>query len=332
LGLTGPSQGANCGPPPGCGQLRTGPSAPLDIYTYPTATSYSPNGASPYIPWAVGTTGIELDTSHEPDLGYVPFLLTGDPYALEELQFTVTYNVIKQPFAYRGSFNITGAVRAHAWALRTLVNAATATPDAVPAWLKPRAYFKKMLDANRDWMLTKFVNNPKAPFATLDVMSDAEGSPAVGNVAADCAIAPWMEDFEAAALGWAVLLGHRDWMPILAWKMKCTIARTNGTSGWNRSTPVAYWMGIRASKDLPYLSWAECWALNVKLGVVKESDPAHLSTDPTYPSYALGALAIASAVGVPGAKPCYDWLRGEIAAQTSRGRPIRRKWSIAAAA
>ena len=224
---------------------------------------------------------------------------------------------------------------AHAWALRTLVNAATATPDAVPAWLKPRAYFKKTLDANRDWMLTEFVDNSKAPFATLDVMSDGVGSRAEGNITADCAIAPWMEDFEAAALGWAVLLGHRDWiLPILVWKMKCTIARNNSSFGWNRSTPVAYWMEIRAAKDLPYLSWADCWALNVKLGIVKDADPAHLSpgNDPTYPSYALGALAIASAVGVPGAKPCYDWLRSEIAAQSSRGRHIRRKWSIAAAA
>jgi hypothetical protein len=310
---------------------RTG--APLDVNVYPKATMYDPKGAVPFITRT--NSGIVLDAAHEPSLAYLPFMLTGDPYALEEIQFAVTFNVVTQPFAHRGSWNLGGAVRAHAWALRTLAHAATVTPDAVPAWLKPRAYFKAMLNANRDWMLTRFVNNPRPPFTTLNVMSDGNGSRQADLIPADCVIAPWQEDLEAAVLGWIVLQGHQDWMPILIWKMKCTIARTNGTSGWHRSSPVPYQIALRASKDSRYADdWSACWALNMSLQVVKDNDPNQLlaGTNLTYPSYTLGALAIASAVGMAGARPCYDWLRSEITTRMSRSNYIGRKWSIAAAA
>ena len=52
------------------------------------------------------------DTTHEPTLGYLPFLLTGDPYALEEIQFTTTFDYIH--FGGEQLFALDNATRAYA--------------------------------------------------------------------------------------------------------------------------------------------------------------------------------------------------------------------------
>jgi len=311
---------------------RTG--GPFDVNAYPKATMYSPNGASPYI--AQTNTGITLDPAHEPSLAYLPFLLTGDPYALEELQFAATFNIVTSPYASRGSWNLGFAVRAHAWSLRTLACTATSTPDAVPSWLKPRAYWQAMLNSERDWMLGVFVTPGggwnRSPFTGLHVMQDAGGSPA-GTLPASTSTQTWMEDMEAAVLAWVVKMGHTDWIPILAWKLWFTIARTNGTSGWNRTYPVPYNMALRASPTAPYVNTIpDAWSLNVQMQpALATADNTHLpvGVDLTYPSYMQAALAMAIPY-VPEAQACRDWLLAEIKANTNASHFMEYKWSIAA--
>jgi hypothetical protein len=173
----------------------------LDVFQYPRASSYDPyNGdPEPYIPSQVGDGGgITLDTSHEPDLAYVPFLLTGDPYALEELQAAVTYNYVTLPPGAKATYNMGGALRAHAWSLRAMARAARITPDAVPQWLHPRGYFRKLLDGNRDYVTSSFSTNPNAPFPGLSTMCDANwGSPPEEHIPADC-LPLLVDDYETA--------------------------------------------------------------------------------------------------------------------------------------
>ncbi len=106
--------------------------AALDINQYPKASLYSPESADPVI--ATAKTGLAIDTSHQPAIAYLPFLLTGDPYFLEEMQFQTTYDLIWRPAAYR---YYTGQVRAHAWSLRTLGQLARIMPRDSPKWLLP---------------------------------------------------------------------------------------------------------------------------------------------------------------------------------------------------
>jgi hypothetical protein len=305
--------------------------APLDTAQYSRASSFNQWESDPYIPWAVtegGDTGIELDTSHEPDLAYVPFLLTGDPYALEEMQFTVTYNVIKQNPAYRNSYNMTGALRAHAWALRCMARCAKVTPEAVPQWLLPQAYFRRMLDGNRDFVARDYATNPAAPFPGLSVMSDGAGSPAESNIPEGCSNAPWWEDYEQTVMGHVVEMGFDDWRPNYEWKIRNIVDRCSGTSGWNRAWAFPYKMAVRPASGAPCVAdWADAWGLNLALGVVTDIDG--LQGDMSYPQQGLAALAIAKGQGIEGAAEAHEWLAGEIARLSTAQSCVSARWSIA---
>ena len=261
--------------------------APLDIHAYPRCSSrdqYDGN-PNPFIPLAWVDCGITLDTSHEPDLGYVPFLLTGDPYALEELQYTVTYNYVCLAPDAKGWYNLTGAVRAHAWSLRCMARAAKVTPDTVPQWLLPRSHFKRLLDGNRDFVASRAASTD-APLKEMHLLEDGASSPAEWFVEGGCAVTPWMEDFEQAVLGHVVEMGFDDWRANYDWKIYATLARVDGISGWNRYIPFPYKIAARANTQSPWVNtWQECWDLNVSLGSVEEGDPAHMKPqgDLNYP-------------------------------------------------
>jgi hypothetical protein len=288
---------------------------------------------------AIGTP-ITLDVAHEPDLCYVPFLLTGDPYYLEELQFAATYNVLASNPQSRGSYCIGFAVRAHAWALRTLAHCARITPDDAPAWVQSRAYWQEWLDGERDWMLARYVHPTAAPFtespfAELHYMADTENSPASSTMPPGCVSQQWMEDYEAAVLGHVVAIGFADWRPILEWKIVNSIARTNGTSGWVRAKPCPYNVALRPTEGSPYVtSWQENWDLNLQMqpgiGVYADPDVMPAGDSLVYASYTMSALALSAALGVEGATECYEWLRGQLVTNSTSKTYSDRKWSFAA--
>src|SRR5690606_24571816 len=83
----------------------------------------------------ITTTLYAHDIAHQPNLVYVPYLVTGDLYYLEELQFWAMYNSFSSNPGYRD--NVKGLlhpeqVRAQAWGLRTIAEAAYITPDIHP--------------------------------------------------------------------------------------------------------------------------------------------------------------------------------------------------------
>lgn len=77
--------------------------------------------------------------AHQPLVGYLAYLLTGDYCHLEELQFLANYNMV---WTSRGSraagtgnnaYGVTGLQhRGRAWGMRTVAHAAAITPDAHP--------------------------------------------------------------------------------------------------------------------------------------------------------------------------------------------------------
>ncbi|HEY1230730.1 MAG TPA: hypothetical protein VGF26_25775, partial [Ramlibacter sp.] len=101
------------------------------------------------------------DVAHEPSFAYLPYLVTGDYYYLEELQFWAMYNAFYSNPGYREyakGLMKADQVRAQAWGLRTLAEAAYITPDDDP--LKP--HFTRIVDANLDWYNAQYTNNRHA--------------------------------------------------------------------------------------------------------------------------------------------------------------------------
>jgi len=87
-------------------------------------TITGPRGANPWEP----------DCSHQSELNYLPYLLTGDYFYLEELLFWASWGSLHDSYYYSRGLNGAGGglgdqTRGQAWNFRTRARAATAAPD-----------------------------------------------------------------------------------------------------------------------------------------------------------------------------------------------------------
>lgn len=160
----------------------------------------------------------DADTSHQPSLAYLPYLVTGDYYYLEELQFWAMWNTFAGNPAYRqGSKGLymPDQVRGQGWSMRTLAEAAWVSPDVDPL----KSHFESVLKSNLDWYNENYTNNPAAN--RLGILS--HGYAVVYD--SGTGIAPWQDDFFTAAIGRVVELGYSQAKPLLAWKTTFAVSR-----------------------------------------------------------------------------------------------------------
>jgi hypothetical protein len=237
---------------------------PVSLIDYPYMTILGTAGdtknpvtklyeAFPKCPSTVCSSPYKHDASHQPAFAYLPYLVTGDYYYLEELQFWAMYNVFQSNPGYRK--NIQGLlyrdqVRGQAWSLRTLAEAAYITPDNDR--LKP--HFARVLQSNLDWYNTTYTNNANANiFGVLDMASAVIYNEKRG-------IAPWQDDFFTMAVGHAAELGFEGAKTLLGWKAKAPVLRmTDPSMCWIDAS--LYKMTIRDSLTSPfYTTMAEAAA------------------------------------------------------------------------
>lgn len=200
--------------------------------------------AFPVCPSTSCTTPNKHDTSHQPAFAYLPYLVTGDYYYLEELQFWASYNVFQSNPGWRK--NVQGLVaddqvRGQAWSMRTLAEAAYITPDSD----RLKEHFQRILASNLDWYNTKYTNNPDANFfGVLDMNSAVIYNSKRG-------VAPWQDDFFTSAIGHAVELGFEQARGLLIWKAKSPAMRmTDPGICWIDGA--LYAMSIRDSATSPF--------------------------------------------------------------------------------
>ena len=90
------------------------------------------------------------DTAHQGSFAYIPYLITGDAFYLDETMFWATYNMTSLNPEYRDyakGIVESNETRAQAWAMRSLGEAAFATPDSHPM----KNHFLTRLDNNLQW-------------------------------------------------------------------------------------------------------------------------------------------------------------------------------------
>ncbi|MFL6672697.1 MAG: hypothetical protein ACJ8LG_05310 [Massilia sp.] len=210
----------------------------MTIWGHPGDTVNPATGKQEAFPPCATATGCASpnihDSSHQPAFAYLPYLLTGDYYYLEELQFWAMWNVFSSNPAYRQ--NIKGLVspdqvRGQAWSLRTLGEAAYITPDSDPL----KSHFTKILANNLNWYNSTYTNNPAA---------NGLGALAHGYAFAykdGRGIAPWQDDFFTSAVGHVADLGFAQAVPLLAWKSKFPVARMVGAGAcWIEGASYTY--------------------------------------------------------------------------------------------
>jgi hypothetical protein len=250
------------------------------------------------------------DPDHQPNLAYVPYMLTGDYYYLEELEFWAMWDAYYTNPGYRQ--NIKGLfyseqVRGQAWSMRTLAEAAYITPDND----RLKAHFTAIVNNNLDWYNATYTNNAQANKLNVIV----NGYSLVYN--SGTGLAPWQDDFFTAAIGHANELGFDKALPLLVWKSKFAVDRMTAPGAcWIDGS--IYALKVRDSSTAPYYtsmadaytashtstfnalacgSTAMATALNLKVGEMT----GYSSTVIGYPSNMQPALAYAAdAMGAAG--------------------------------
>ncbi|QYF95974.1 hypothetical protein KY495_07975 [Massilia sp. PAMC28688] len=247
-----------------------------------------------------------VDASHQPGFAYLPYLVTGDYYYLEELQFWAVWNSFVGNPHYREfgrGLVKPDQVRGQAWALRTIGQAAYISPDDDPL----RAQLRFIVESNMAWYNSQYTHNAAAN--KLGVLSHGYAI-AYGN---GTGVAPWMDDFFTSAVGHLAELGFPDARPLLDWKVQFPIMRMNGQGAcW--ITGAIYTLKIRDTASAPlYASMEQAWkashsasfadlpcggpemaaALKLKVGEMT----GYSNSPAGYPSNMQPALAYAADVG-----------------------------------
>lgn len=197
---------------------------------------------SPYTP----------DTSHQPGFAYLPYLVTGDHYYLEELQFWSAWSSFMGNPAYReygrGLFK-PDQVRGQAWSLRTLGQAAYISPDTDPL----KAQLRHIVESNLAWYNTNYTNHRAAN--KLGIIAHGYAI----AYARGTGVAPWMDDFFTSAVGHLAELGFASARPLLNWKVRFPILRMKGDGAcW--ITGSIYTLKVRDSSTAPlYNTIGQAW-------------------------------------------------------------------------
>ncbi|MCB2106392.1 MAG: hypothetical protein KDE14_01770 [Rhodobacteraceae bacterium] len=281
--------------------LETG--APIDLDVYSQATWY-PDVAPSKNKIKTLASDFKVDSSHQPAVAYLPYLLTGDPYYLEELQFAANWNRGSLVPEYRLSIPQS---RSFAWSLRTLSQAANVSPAEPPRWLLPKKYWVDLLERTRIWFQGEFVESDYPPRKIFRALRDPRGYDGITK--------PWQEDFVSSVMGWVILMGFESWLPQFKWQIDTQIARTSNKRGWPRAYATPYDLSLSPPGKVEWVSsWADAWSLNAEIYnyQVPTSDDWLVSEDKNYLQYTRGALVFIDMIGVEDVTDALAWSRGQL--------------------
>jgi hypothetical protein len=241
-------------------------------------------------------SGWTPDPAHQPDLVYVPYLLTGRRAFLDELQAQAAWCIATHKPSNRGiDGNATmenNQLRGMAWDLRELQEASYISPDNDPM----KAYFEKARDANYRWLLASFAShNPKE--------GDLAGWIPYGGDAKDAdKVSLWQEDFMAIELAAGARMGNEMAAEALGKESGFIIGRfIHEAQGFSPRDGVAYNIILVGQDGIPFTTWKQAEEATIKANVSngKEGWP---QSQGYYGQVAMAALAgIKDVVGDPNA-------------------------------
>jgi hypothetical protein len=345
------SQGEACGSMPiHWRDEHTG--AMVDVYQYP-ALSADAGGSPrlPYVPEPSVPPGLPgagrkdpryfgVEQSHTPPAAYVPYILTDDPYYLEELEALATMAICRSSF-HRRSRRLPGLVypgetRAFAWSVRSLFELGAVAPANPPKWLRDRDYWRRCVADNLTYMRL-FMASPARVHKVFRAFTRPD------------MISGWQNSYVALVLGMGVRLGYEDWREAYLWFLHSVTQLCNGKSGWNRQWPAPYYFHpIQTWKktgsmtlvpdthldDVTDASWADAWRGFKDENKIDDTGwDGHTlmqnQSGPIYYLYLRACLAMATHFGVPEAKDCYNFIAAELPASLQHFKvPGNARWSI----
>jgi hypothetical protein len=152
------------------------------------------------------------DAAHHPSLSFLPYVVTGDVFYLEELQAWANWVMGVINPGYRGEAQglvYENQMRGQAWSMRTLFEAAWITPDHDPM----KAYFTRKLDNNIKWYIANVAEgSPPRTYVPLGYLDDERGE--------THDLIPWMDDFFTLTIARMVEAGVEQARPLMLFKSR----------------------------------------------------------------------------------------------------------------
>ncbi|MFT8245493.1 M10 family metallopeptidase C-terminal domain-containing protein [Roseomonas sp. BN140053] len=198
-------------------------------------------------------TGWVPDVAHQPELSYVPYILTGERWMLDNLGAQAAWNIAS-------GWNVPRQddkdilvdrpqVRSASWGLRELENAAWAAPDGSAE----KAYFTAAADANWKFLVDQI------PTLTAR-QGEAYGWIDPGNYDNyGGGVAIWQQDYFASTVIFAAGRGSADALTVLNWMSNFLIGRfEHDADGFDIRDGAAYTLAVvDRTTGKHYQTWAE---------------------------------------------------------------------------
>ncbi len=266
-----------------------------------TGTAGNPNSGG-LTQQVSGSTGWAPDTAHLPDLSYVPYVLTGERWMLDNLQAQAAWTVlIAWPgYGLRGDTDdivVNQQVRGAAWSLRQLGEAAWTAPDGSAE----KAYFQSVVDHNWAWLVSKIPE-------WTNQQGEAHGW-VPGEYGIPGALPPWQQDYFASTTIAAAKQGNADALTFLKWQENFLVGRFLATAdGFNTRDGVAYLIATHdPASGRIYTTWQEIGAKTVAAGW--SNGDSWVRSDGNYGQLGLATLAaLYDLTGSAQTKAAYDKL------------------------
>jgi Ca2+-binding RTX toxin-like protein len=259
-------------------------------------------------------TGWSVQRSHQPDLSFVPYLLTGERYHLDAVQSQASYSIVAQwPLPRERDADIVagneGQVRTQAWALRQVENAAWASPDGSVE----QAYFEQVSRDNWARLVSRI------PEWTAE-QGEAHGW-VPGLFSGSGKMTQFGQDYFASITIIAAARGNADARTFLEWQSNYLVGRfLNADNGFNPRDGVAYEIAIApVGATTLYQTWAEMGAETVARGFSNGAS-GWAASNGEYGRLAMASLAgIWHVTGNPDALQAYKLVAAESPPFTTEG-------------
>ena len=248
-------------------------------------------------------TGWDIDGAHQPDLSYVPYLLTGRRYRLDQMEAQAVASILQTWPALRQDgqdivANGQTQVRDQAWSLRQIVEAAFADPDSS----KLQPYFRRVVDSNFHFLRDR-THAARQGEAHGWIEGDYGNTPNI--------MAPWQQDFVASTVILAAGMGVPSAKEFLDWESNFLTGRFLAADrGFDPHEGVTYNLVMGPpDRDAPlFQTWREIEAATAAAG--KSNQGGFIkNTDVAYVTAARGILAgLVAVTGSPESKQAYAWL------------------------
>lgn len=207
-----------------------------------------------------GDTGWALTRSHQPDLSFVPYILTGERWVLDNLNAQASWSVMDTwPYVRgNGDANVINEfqVRTAAWSMRQIENAGWINPDGSIE----KKYFQDTSLKNWTWLLSQtqdWTEKQGDVYGYIPIQIGEFGE-----------MAPWQQDYFAGV----AILGAKRGNPLaseaLEWMSNFLVGRfTAGDEGFSIRDGVAFIIAIADPVTRQfYKTWEEVGAATIANG------------------------------------------------------------------